>query len=278
MPPWTGTSAREVACLISKSAVDQDFNSTSGSNSSILAFSVQRLAFSLIALPEKSALQSRFEPSSCQPMLAAQVDAEAGMRIAQLGGRVLSGGKLDRSGGRAPFRPRGRRRHHRPHEIWANRVRRKYSGVGNKIHLCLVVNAKAGGCSENCSFCAQSAAYQNGFAPLRLCGPRSPVREAADEAGRHGVTAVGLVAAWKERLNEGPDARRGLPADRGTGPARAKRGPTPRSGSSKRRRSPTASSRPGSSVTATISRARGGFSPSTARATPLTSGSRPSAT
>src|SRR6266545_538254 len=40
----------------------------------------------------------------------------------------------------------------------ANRIREHFKG--NKIHLCSIVNAKAGGCSENCRFCAQSASYQ----------------------------------------------------------------------------------------------------------------------
>jgi biotin synthase len=37
----------------------------------------------------------------------------------------------------------------------ANELRQKYKG--NKISLCAIVNAKSGKCSENCSFCAQSA-------------------------------------------------------------------------------------------------------------------------
>ena len=41
---------------------------------------------------------------------------------------------------------------------WANRIRKQFKG--NKIHLCSIVNVKAGGCPENCRFCAQSATYQ----------------------------------------------------------------------------------------------------------------------
>jgi biotin synthase len=83
---------------------------------------------------------------------------------------------------------------------WANRIREKFHG--NKIHLCSIVNAKAGACSENCSFCAQSAHYQTGSPKYGFIDPE-PVQQAAEEAKKYSVTAVGLVAAWKG-LNEGP--------------------------------------------------------------------------
>jgi len=82
----------------------------------------------------------------------------------------------------------------------ANRIREHYKG--NKIHLCSIVNAKAGACSENCSFCAQSAFHQTGSPKYGFVDPE-PVLEAADEANKNSVTAVGLVAAWRG-LKEGP--------------------------------------------------------------------------
>ncbi|MGZ4962234.1 MAG: biotin synthase BioB [Limisphaerales bacterium] len=82
----------------------------------------------------------------------------------------------------------------------ANRIREHFKG--NKIHLCSIVNAKAGSCSENCSFCAQSSFHQTGSPKYGFVDPE-PVLEAADEANRNSVTAVGLVAAWRG-LKEGP--------------------------------------------------------------------------
>ncbi len=127
------------------------------------------------------------------------VDGADPDRIAELGGRVLSGGHVTRAEGEFLFNLS------RSADIvdlmsWANRIRERFKG--NKIHLCSIVNAKAGACSENCSFCAQSSFYETGSPRYGFVDPE-PVQEAAEEASRNGVTAVGLVAAWKG-LKEGP--------------------------------------------------------------------------
>ena len=127
------------------------------------------------------------------------VDATNRARIAGLGELALSGGPITRDEALWLFALEDSA------DIfdllsWANRIREKFKG--NKIHLCSIVNAKAGACSENCSFCAQSSFYQTGSPQYGFVDPE-PVAEAADEASQNGVTAVGLVAAWKG-LNEGP--------------------------------------------------------------------------
>lgn len=132
-------------------------------------------------------------------MSSAAVDAIPSDRIRLYGQRVIDGGVLGREEALELFRLEG------SSEIMdllavANRVREHFKG--NKIHLCSIVNAKAGGCSENCKFCAQSAAYQ-GDSPRYGFIDQEPVEGATEEANRNGVTAVGLVAAWKG-LKEGP--------------------------------------------------------------------------
>jgi biotin synthase len=128
-----------------------------------------------------------------------QIDTTTHDRIGEIGSRVLQGGSISREEGLWLFQLEASA------DIldlmsWANRIREQFKG--NKIHLCSIINVKAGGCSENCSFCAQSAAYQTG-APKYGFIDAPPVVEAAEEAGKNGVTALGLVAAWKG-LNEGP--------------------------------------------------------------------------
>jgi biotin synthase len=125
-------------------------------------------------------------------------DAKAHTRIAELGARVLEGGAITRDDANWLFQLES------TSEIldlmsWANRIREHFKG--NKIHLCSIVNAKAGACSENCRFCAQSASYQT-EAPRYGFVDAEPVHQAAEEANVHGVTALGLVAAWKG-LSEG---------------------------------------------------------------------------
>jgi len=127
------------------------------------------------------------------------VDTSNQERIATLGRRVLAGNDLSQEDALWLFELEERA------DIldlmsWANRVREYYKG--NKIHLCSIVNVKAGGCSENCKFCAQSALFETSSPRYGLVEAES-VLAAAAEAKRKGVTAVGIVAAWRG-LEEGP--------------------------------------------------------------------------
>ena len=132
-------------------------------------------------------------------MNAKIVDASPEIRISELGQRVLGGGDITPEEGRWLFNLETRE------DIfdllaWANRIREHFKG--NKIHLCSIVNIKAGGCSEDCRFCAQSASYETS-SPRHGLLEREEVLTAAKEAKANGVTALGLVAAWRG-LEEGP--------------------------------------------------------------------------
>lgn len=136
---------------------------------------------------------------SFSAMIGNCIDANHHGRLAELGHRVLNGGVIGREEADWLFHLESSADIY-DLMAWANRIREKFKG--NKIHLCSIVNAKAGNCSENCSFCAQSSFHQTGSPKYGFVDPE-PVLEAAAEANRHGVTAVGLVAAWKG-LKEGP--------------------------------------------------------------------------
>jgi biotin synthase len=120
-------------------------------------------------------------------------------RLGILGRRVLGGGEITREEAQWLFHLEN------SSDIydllsWANRIREHFKG--NKIHLCSIVNVKAGACSENCRFCSQSAMYQTESPRYGLI-EAEPVMTAAEEAKAKGVTALGLVAAWRG-LDEGP--------------------------------------------------------------------------
>jgi biotin synthase len=132
-------------------------------------------------------------------MTAELVDAENHAAISELTLRVVGGEEISRPDAQWLFELENTA------DIFdlmagANRIRQHFKG--NKIHLCSIVNAKAGACSENCSFCAQSSFYQTGSPKYGFIDPE-PVADAAEEAQHNGVSAVGLVAAWRG-LNEGP--------------------------------------------------------------------------
>jgi biotin synthase len=133
-------------------------------------------------------------------MRAEVIDAiKTPQKIAALAEKVLAGERLSREEGQWLFNLEDTA------DIytllsWANRIREHFKG--NKVHLCSIVNVKAGGCSENCKFCAQSAAYQT-ESPRYGLVDLPPVMSAAEEANQNSVTAVGLVAAWRG-IEEGP--------------------------------------------------------------------------
>lgn len=132
-------------------------------------------------------------------MCASLFDANHQGQIAELGRRVLEGGEITPDEGRWLFQIESRLD---VFEVlsWANHIREQFKG--NKVHLCSIVNIKAGGCPEDCRFCAQSAFYETN-SPRHDLIARDTVLAAAKEAKTNGVTGLGLVAAWRG-MEEGP--------------------------------------------------------------------------
>ncbi|MBU6301809.1 MAG: biotin synthase BioB [Verrucomicrobia bacterium] len=65
-----------------------------------------------------------------------------------------------------------------------------------EVQLCTLLSIKTGGCSEDCSYCAQSARYSTGVAAERLMGT-GDVMEKARRAKETGSTRFCMGAAWK---------------------------------------------------------------------------------
>lgn len=77
----------------------------------------------------------------------------------------------------------------------ANKIRQHFKG--NKINLCAIVNAKSGKCSENCSFCAQSAHHKTKVESYPLMQPQKIIESAKTAEGKMGATCFSIVTSGK---------------------------------------------------------------------------------
>lgn len=77
-------------------------------------------------------------------------------------------------------------------------VHRRFHKPG-EVQLCTLMNIKEGGCTEDCSYCAQSTRYQKGtgLAAKRMETVDS-VLEAARKAKENGSTRFCMGAAWRD--------------------------------------------------------------------------------
>jgi biotin synthase len=103
-------------------------------------------------------------------------------RIADLAGKVLAGELLNRQEASALIDVAGDDLYDLFY--WANRIRIRF--VGRDITFCAIVAAKAGGCSEDCKFCAQSAHFD---------GPAREQARLTDEQILHSAAHAGAVGA-----------------------------------------------------------------------------------
>ena len=74
----------------------------------------------------------------------------------------------------------------------ADQVRR--ACCGDTVDLCSIVNIKSGNCSENCSFCAQSAHHPGQDSPIYGLKPRSEILAQAKAAAAAGARRFCLVS------------------------------------------------------------------------------------
>ncbi|MDA0756349.1 MAG: biotin synthase BioB [Crenarchaeota archaeon] len=77
----------------------------------------------------------------------------------------------------------------------ANEITRKFQGT--KIDIEQLANIKKNYCSEDCSFCSQSAFFDTGIDNYQLMPAEEVVRKAMD-AKKAGAHSYCLVAAWRE--------------------------------------------------------------------------------
>jgi biotin synthase len=66
----------------------------------------------------------------------------------------------------------------------------------NEVQLCTLLSIKTGGCSEDCSYCAQSARYSSGVKAERLM-EKDEIMDRARAARENGSTRFCMGAAWR---------------------------------------------------------------------------------
>jgi biotin synthase len=77
----------------------------------------------------------------------------------------------------------------------ANQITREFNG--NKVDVEQLNNIKKNACSEDCSFCGQSAFFDTGIESYQLPTPEEVVTR-AQKAKTEGAESYCLVAAWRE--------------------------------------------------------------------------------
>jgi biotin synthase len=77
----------------------------------------------------------------------------------------------------------------------ANKITRRFGG--DKVDVEQIANIKKNYCSENCSFCGQSAFFNTGIDSYQLL-PAEEIVEKAKKASDEGAESYCLVAAWRE--------------------------------------------------------------------------------
>lgn len=107
--------------------------------------------------------------------------------IASLGRRVLDGGVLNRE----ELQQLADSASSNPFDLmyWAYRVREKH--FSNAVRFCSIIPGKSGACSEDCKWCAQSAACSDGMPLSRT--PMEDIHAAAARADERGATCFGIV-------------------------------------------------------------------------------------
>ncbi|OOP55424.1 MAG: biotin synthase BioB [Candidatus Brocadia carolinensis] len=83
---------------------------------------------------------------------------------------------------------------------WANQIRLRY--FGHSVKACSIVSARQGRCTEDCSFCSQSARYHTGIEEFPLVDTHT-ILDGAKCAEQAGATSLGIVTSGYGISNSG---------------------------------------------------------------------------
>ncbi len=105
-------------------------------------------------------------------------------------------------------------------ELAAQADQCRRDGVGDALEVCGIINAKAGRCSEDCRYCAQSARHRTGITEYPL-KPVSEMLAAAEHAAEAACARFGIVTSGptldEEELDRVAEAVRAITGETGCG-------------------------------------------------------------
>ena len=131
-------------------------------------------------------VQTPLPPSQCH-----EIDGSLREWLKSLAQKVMGGESLDRSTALELTRIEGQDNILALCEA-ANSVRQ--ACCGSTVDLCSIVNVKSGGCSENCSFCAQSAHHPGEASPIYELQSKDAILQQAKAAESAGARRFCLVS------------------------------------------------------------------------------------
>ncbi len=107
--------------------------------------------------------------------------------------------------------------------LFAEAARIRDYFVGTAVHLCSIINAKSGRCTENCAFCAQSAHHDTGVEVYPLVDEDEIVRCASlaeqNGAGCYGIVTSGTSINKAEELDRVCSAVTRIKSETGISPS-----------------------------------------------------------
>ncbi len=80
--------------------------------------------------------------------------------------------------------------------LWAMADAVRRHCMGERFHLCSIINARSGNCTEDCRFCAQSARCQSDILTYTSIDPKKALAQAQDN-DKHGVDRLSLVTSGR---------------------------------------------------------------------------------
>ena len=110
--------------------------------------------------------------------------------ITAIAAKILDGGEATAQDARALAAVEGRGIYDLLY--WANRIRERF--CGDRIHLCSIVNARSGACSEDCIFCSQSAMHSTDV-PVHAMIDKDEIVSAGTDAASQGAHHFGIVTS-----------------------------------------------------------------------------------